>query len=110
MNTTETDQLRFRLNDAELPNNLLRKINQMYRMQAPRYRTRSGYWWIYRLDPDHWPWQGENTLEITLLARNSDVTPPIYIRDVELEVKYLMGKHFHRGQDLDLGAYESSGI
>lgn len=110
MHTTETDQLRFRLNDAELPNNLLRKINQMYRMQAPRYRTGSGYWWIYRLNPDHWPRQGENTLEITLLARNSDVTPPIYIRDVELEVKYLMGKHFHRGQDLDLGAYESSGI
>ena len=110
MHTTETDQLRFRLNDAELPNNLLRKISQMYRMQAPRYRTGSGYWWIYRLNPDHWPRQGENTLEITLLARNSDVTPPIYIRDVELEVKYLMGKHFHRGQDLDLGAYESSGI
>jgi hypothetical protein len=27
-----------------------------------------------------------------------------------LEIKYLMGKHFHRGQDADLGPYEHSGM
>ncbi len=110
MNTTEIDRLRFRLNEVELPSSLLRKINQMYRMQAPRYRTGSGYWFVYRLNPAHWPRQGLNTLEVTLLERDSDITPQIYIRDVELEVKYLMGKHFHRGQDPDMGAYEFSGI
>ncbi len=104
MNTTEIDRLRFRLNEVELPSSLLRKINQMYRMQAPRYRTGSGYWFVYRLNPAHWPRQGLNTLEVTLLERDSDITPQIYIRDVELEVKYLMGKHFHRGQDPDMGA------
>ena len=59
MNTTENDRLRFQLNGVELPAHLLRKINEMYRMRAPRYRTGSGYWFIYRLDPSHWPQKGE---------------------------------------------------
>ena len=106
MNTTEKDQLRFQLNGVELPNELLRKLNEMYRMTAPRYRTGSGYWWIYRLDPTHWPQKGDNMLEVTLLRRDPDATPQIHIRDVELEIQYLMGKNFHRGQDMDLGPYE----
>ncbi|MBM3241385.1 hypothetical protein FJZ31_34325 [Candidatus Poribacteria bacterium] len=109
MNTTESDRLRFRLNGVDLPDNLLRQINEMYRMQAPRYRTGSGYWFIYRLDQTRWPQKGDNTFEVTLLHRDADVTPPVYIRDVELEIKYLMGKNFPRGQDLELGAYERSG-
>ena len=55
MNTVETDQLSFHLNDIELPNSLLRKINQTYRMQSPRYRTGSGYWFICRLGQGRWP-------------------------------------------------------
>ena len=110
MNTTELDRLRFRLNGVDLPDELLRKLNEMYRMSAPRYRTGSGYWFIYRLDESHWPQRGNNTLEVTLLKRDPDIIPESYIRDVELEVKYLMGKHFHRGQDADLGPYEYSGI
>jgi hypothetical protein len=110
MNTTEIDRLRFRLNGVELPDTLLRKLNEMYRMQAPRYRTGSGYWFIYRLDPAHWPQKGLNTLEVTLLKRDSAAIPDIHIRDVELEIKYLMGHNFHRGQDADLGPYEHSGM
>ena len=96
MNTTENDSLRFQLNGTELPGHLLRKINEMYRMRAPRYRTGPGYWFIYRLDPSHWPQKGNNVLEIMLLERDPDVTPQLYVRDVELEIKYLPGKHFNR--------------
>ena len=110
MNTTELDRLRFRLNGEELPSPLLRKLNEMYRMTAPRYRTGSGYWFIYRLDPAHWPEKGQNVLEITLLQRDPEVMPQIHIRDIELEIKYLMGRNFSRGQDPDLGPYECSGI
>ncbi|HIA68287.1 TPA: hypothetical protein EYN98_20010 [Candidatus Poribacteria bacterium] len=110
MNTVETDQLSFHLNNIELPDSLLRKINQIYRMQAPRYRTGSGYWFIYRLDQDRWPKKGENTLQVSLLQQAPDVASQIYIRDVELEIKYLMGKNFHRDQDPDLGVYEHSGL
>ena len=108
MNTTERDRLCFRLNNKDLPAEHLRKINQMYRMSAPRYRTGSGYWFVYRPDRVHWPGKGLNTLEVTLLKRDPDITSQIYLRDVELEVKYLMGKNFHRGQDPDLGPYEPS--
>ena len=95
MNTTENDQLQFQLNGVELPAHLLRKINEMYRMRAPRYRTGSGYWFVYRLDPNHWPQKGNNVLEVTLLERDPDVTPQCHVRDVELEIKYLPGKHFN---------------
>ena len=36
--------------------------------------------------------------------------PEIFVRDVELDIKYLMGRNYHRGQDVDLGPYEASGI
>ncbi len=103
MNTTELDQLNFRLNGEVLPDTALRKINQMYRMSAPRYRTGSGYWFIFQLDRDHWPQPGRNSIEVWLSKRDPDLTEDVFVRDVELEVKYLMGKNFHRGQDLDIG-------
>ena len=108
--TSELDRLRFRLNGRELPDALLRKINEVYRMSAPRYRAGSGYWFIYRLDRALWPKKGRNTLEVALLRRDRHVTPQIDVRDVELEIKYLMGKNYHRGQDPDLGPFEHSGI
>ena len=59
MSHTERDRLKFYLNGRELPANLLRKINEMYRMSAPRYRTGSGYWYAFRLDAKHWPKKGK---------------------------------------------------
>ncbi|MDP6439265.1 MAG: hypothetical protein QGH74_06505 [Candidatus Brocadiia bacterium] len=115
MNTTERDRLCFRLNGRELPDALLRKINEMYRMSAPRYRAGSGYWFIYRLDRALRPKKGRNTLEVALLRRDSQVTAEVSVRDVELEIRYLMGKNYHRAQahgaqDPDLGPFEHSGI
>ena len=109
VNTTELDRLVFKLNGKELPEGLLRKINQMYRMSAPRYRVNNCYWFIFKLDRTHWPVQGENAVQVTLVERDPDVAPQLYLRDVELEIKYLMGKNFHRGfVDQDLGPYERS--
>lgn len=109
MNTTERDTLAFRWNGESLPEEHLRKINDTYRMRAPRYRTGIGYWFVYKLPSGHWPAKGNNTLEVTLTERDSAAVPEVYLRDVELEIKYLMGKNFNRGdggQDLDLGEYE----
>jgi hypothetical protein len=107
VNTTELDRLSFSLNATPLPDSSLRKINEMYKMSAPRYRV-FGYWFVYRLEQEHWPRQGKNMLEMVLTRRDPDVTPQVFVRDVEMDVKYLMGKNFHRGQDPDLGAYEYS--
>lgn len=110
INATERDRLRFRLNGRDLPGECLRKINQTYRMSAPRYRTGPAYWFVFRLDRALWPRKGRNRLEVTLLGRDPAVTSRLYLRDVELEIRYLMGKNFHRGQDPDLGPSEPSGI
>ena len=107
INSTELDRFSFRLNGKALPQSGLRKINQLYRMTAPRYRVNNSYWHIYRLDRNHWPRKGSNTLEITLTQRDPDITPQIFLRDLELDIKYLMGKNFHRGQDPDLGEVQS---
>lgn len=103
---TEMDSLSFAFNGKPLPSTLMREINRMYMMTAPRYRV-GGQWFIFRLDREHWPVRGENRLEITLLERDPKVLGDSQVRDVELEIKYLMGKAFHRGfVDPDLGPYE----
>ena len=105
--TTELDTLRFELNGAELPVSCMRRINQMYRMSAPRHRGGPSYWFVFRLPESHWPRQGGNTLSVTLLERDEVVPPARALRDVELEIKYLLGKSFQRGfVDPDLGPYE----
>ena len=102
LEVNERDRFRFRLNGTELPKALMRTINRMYQMSAPRYRV-GGYWFIFKLDRDHWPRKGRNTLEVTMLHRDPEAVPPVVMRDVELETKYLMGRNYHRGEDPDLG-------
>jgi hypothetical protein len=107
LNTSELDRLAVRFNGQPLPLDALRKINEMYKMQAPRYRV-FGYWFIWRLPRGNWPTRGKNRIEVTLTQRDPDLTPPVVLRDVEMEIKYLMGKNFHRGQDTDLGPVQIS--
>ena len=84
-----------------------RRINQMYRMHAPRHRGGPTYWYVFRLDVDAWPRRGDNTLEVTVLQRDAAVLGTVSLRDVELEIKYLMGRSSPRGfVDPDLGLYE----
>lgn len=106
-NTTELDRYEFRFNGKPLAPEGHRRINETYKMSAPRYRV-NGYWYIWRLDAAHWPETGNNKFEVTLTKRDPDLIPGIALRDVELEIKYKMGKNFHRGQDPDLGPAQGS--
>lgn len=106
-NTTELDRYEFRFNGKPLRPEGDRRINETYKMMAPRYRV-FGYWYIWRLDEAHWPEMGTNKFEVTLMQRDPDLIPEVALRDVELEIKYKMGKNFHRGQDPDLGPAQGS--
>ena len=110
--STELDRLEFRLNGRPLPDRLLRKISEVYKMSGPRYRVMGGYWYVFRLDPDHWPVNGGNVLRVTLNERDPDVLgDSCVLRDVELEIKYLMGRSFPKGfVDPDLGPYDHSNL
>ena len=92
MNANERNRVRLTLNGKELPQSLLRTINQVYRMTAPRYRAECGYWYVFRLD--------------RLTQYDDEVSVEPYLRDVELETRYLMCKNFHRSGDPDLGPIE----
>ena len=110
-NVTEIDRIRFDLNGAELPGRICRRINQAYRMNAPRHRSGPTCWFVFRLEPEQWPARGENRLAATLTRRDEHLLGEVLLRDLELEIKYLMGKSFHRDSvDPDLGHYEHSGI
>lgn len=106
---TELDRVTFKLNSKELTG--ARRINQLYRMDAPRHRTGPSYWHIFRPDPDTWPIKGRNTLTVELHQRDTAMLGDVSLSDVELEIKYLKGKHFQRGYvDSDLGYYEYSSM
>ena len=79
-------------------------------MTAPRYRSHSSYWFVFRLDEAHWPVQGTNVVEVTLHERDPEATPLIYVRDVELEVRYPARARAliaaYTTTDPDLGPYE----
>jgi hypothetical protein len=101
---TELDRVSFRLNGHDLPATACRRINQLYRMQGPRHRAGPSYWHVFRLDESCWPRRGDNDFEVTLRERDAAALGPVSLRDVELEIRYLMGRSFHRGfVDPDLG-------
>ena len=104
MNTNQVDQITFRLNEKNLPTSSLRKINQIYRMSVPNNSGFGfGYWFIYELDKTFWPKKGKNWIEIILDYRDPQVIPEITLHDIEMEIRYLKGKNFHRNEDPDLG-------
>ena len=79
------------------------RLSDSFAMDAPRYRV-FGYWFVFRLNKKLWPVQGRNVLEVELCKRDRQIIPEVRLRDVELEIKYLMGKNYHRDLiDNDLG-------
>ena len=105
-NTTELDRIEFRLNGKPLPDSRLRKINEMFKLKIPRF-FQFGYWYVYKLDADHWPAKGLNRLEVELKQRDPEVTPQIAVSNLEVEIKYLLGKNMRRDSETDLGERES---
>jgi hypothetical protein len=103
---------------AELPAASLRVINAMYRMVAPRYRVSGAYWHTFELaraSAAHWPRRGRNVVRVDCDARDpglsrsvgaqlgAQVPVELELRDVELDLQYLLGRSFHRGEDPALG-------
>ena len=106
---TERDRFRFTFNGRELPADCLRRIDHVYQISAPRFRSHSSYWFVFKLGPGHRPRRGRNDIEVTLRERDPEVTPEMAVRDVELEIRYLRGRSYHRGEhntDPDLGPYQ----
>lgn len=104
--TTELDRIVFRLNGKPLPDSRLRKINEMFKLKIPRF-FQFGYWYVYKLDAAHWPARGLNHLEVELKQRDPEVTPQIAVSNLEVEIKYLLGKNMRRDSETDLGERES---
>ena len=105
--TTERDRVEVRLNGKALPENRLRRIINMYAMDAPVYRVTGACWYVFRLEGEYLPVCGANTVEVTLLEQESEAHVQPKLRDVEMEIKYLRGRGFGRGKvDPDLGLHK----
>lgn len=104
----EREPLQFRLNGKILPESSLKRINQMYKMYAPCKRA-SGYWFVFKLERQHWFKKGKNFLEVTLTHRDPALSTLVHLRDVEVETKYLMSRNFWVDDDPDVGPYAKRG-
>ena len=80
----------------------------MYKMYAPCKRA-SGYWFVFKLERQHWFKKGENFLEVTLTHRDPALSTLVHLRDVEVETKYLMSRNFWVDDDPDVGPYAKRG-
>lgn len=104
-NSTERDIYSVKLNGIPLPDSLRRTINTHYG-KTSQYGKLRGYFFVYHLNQQTWPVQGINEVEVTLEECDPQTDPERYVYDVELEVRYLMGKRFYRSiQDSDLGPF-----
>ena len=71
-----------------------------------------GYWFVWELPRQAHPQIGRNSVSMELVSRDPTVMPEVQVmlHDVELEIRYLMGRRFHRhvGESLhdpDLGPH-----
>ena len=46
---TERDRFRFTFNGRELPADCMRRIDHVYQISAPRFRSHSSYWFVFKL-------------------------------------------------------------
>lgn len=53
-----------------------------------------GYVLEYDLPPDHYPQKGENTITVTLVQRDPNITAPVELYDADLTITYRPHRHF----------------
>ena len=105
--TNEQDKIEVKLNGNLLPSDMLRRVINMYAMDAPQYRVNGACWYIFRLRDEFRPVKGTNIIEVNLLESELQAFSNVTLRDIEMEIKYLKGAGFGRGTvDPDLGSYE----
>ena len=66
------------------------------------YHSHAGF--VFELafcDEAFWPTPGRNLIEVTCLQRDGQISAakPLGLRDVELEIGYRRGRHWHRGEE-----------
>jgi hypothetical protein len=98
----ELDVLTFSLNGRPLP-----QAPTCLRWTAPRYRVNNSYWFCFEVlhIAEHWPIPGRNTISVGCEYRDEPIATSVLlkVRDVELDVQYLLGRAWHTGQDPALG-------
>jgi hypothetical protein len=80
----------------------LRRINELYRMTAPRYRVNNSYWYCFELvhQPAHWPKLGANAISVRCLHRDERLSASVQlqVRDVELDCSTYQAEHGIEGK------------
>ena len=71
VDTTERDKIEVKLNGNVLPQDTLRKVINMYAMDAPQYRVTGACWYIFRLRDEFRPVKGNNIIEVNTVLRIS---------------------------------------
>ena len=87
MDLVSADRLDFHLNGRSLEDQVcLRSHNRQ--LDGVVINAYNGQWLEFQLRPDAWPRKGENSLEVTLVARAERLVSPLRVDQVHIFIQY----------------------
>ena len=84
----DLNEICIRLNDRELPDELLALEDLTFRYVNGQVVTPYGFVYKYDLSPDYYPVVGTNRISVALLKRDPNIEPPFQIYDIDFAIKY----------------------
>ena len=90
------NEVRIALNGRLLPADLLSLNDLGYRLIRGGAVGPYGFVYGYELTPDYYPEVGRNTIEITLVRRDPNISLPFAVHDIDCQVRYRRHRNFVR--------------
>ena len=88
--------VRIRLNGQVLPDSLLQLNDLGYRLIGTGSVGPYGTVYEYSLTPEYFPISGRNTVEVTLVRHDPDISLDFDVWDVDCVIRYRLHRHFRR--------------
>jgi len=92
------DRVEVHLNEQELPDSILEKVDMTYRLVDQQSSAHSitpyGYAYDFHLDPARYPRRGRNRLRVKLLRRDPDIAGRLALVRVDCRIQYRRHRHF----------------
>ena len=90
------NEVHIALNGRLLPADLLCLNDLGYRLIRGGAVGPYGFVYGYELTPDYYPEVGRNTIEITLVRRDPNISLPFAVHDIDCQVRYRRHRNFAR--------------
>jgi len=90
------NDVEIRLNDLALPDQIRDLNDYTYRLTSSGPVNPYGFSYEFHLPPEMFPRQGENAVVVLLRKRDSRISLPFEVYDVDLQIRYRQHRHYRR--------------